>query len=60
MSGSGAECPGCGAVTRMEELRLQGRSGRLGARMTAVVIDGQAGKEYRDPTERDIGGFHGR
>ena len=54
MSGSGAECPNCGAVTRMEELRLQGRSGRLGTRMTAVVIDGQAGKEYRAPTERDI------
>ena len=54
MSGSGAECPACGAVTRMEELRLQGRSGRLGTRMTAVVINGQAGKEYRAPTERDI------
>ena len=54
MSGSGAECPGCGVVTRMEELRQQGRSGRLGTRMTAVVIDGQAGKEYRTPTERDI------
>ena len=54
ISGSGAECPNCGAVARMEELRLQGRSGRLGTRMTAVVIDGQAGKEYRIPTERDL------
>ena len=54
MSGSGTECPNCGAVTRMEELRLQGRSGRLGTRMTAVVIDGQAGKEYRVPIELDI------
>ena len=54
MSSSGVECPNCMAVTRMAELRAQGRSGRLGARMTAVVVDGQTGKEYRAPTERDI------
>ena len=54
MSGSGVECPNCGSVTKMAELRAQGRSGRLGARMTAVVVDGQAGKEYRVPTEHDI------
>ena len=53
MSGSGVECLSCGSVTRMAELRAQGRSGRLGARITAVVVDGQAGKEYRPPTERD-------
>ena len=35
MSGSGVECPCCGSVTRMAELRVQGRAGRLGARMTA-------------------------
>ena len=54
MSGSGVECPSCGSVTRMGELRVQGRAGRLGARMTAVVVDGQAGKEYRAPTEEDM------
>ena len=54
MSASGAACPSCQAVTRMAELRAHGRAGRLGARMTAVVVDGQAGKEYRIPTERDI------
>ena len=53
MSASGVECPCCGSVTRMAELRVQGRAGRLGARMTAVVVDGQTGKEYRAPTERD-------
>ncbi|MXX33226.1 MAG: DUF1156 domain-containing protein, partial [Gemmatimonadetes bacterium] len=56
MSRSGAACPCCGAVTRMKELRAQGRSGRLGTRMIAVVIDGQKGKEYRVPTERDLAG----
>ena len=54
MSGSGVECPSCGSVTKMAELRVQGRAGRLGARMTAVVVDGQAGKEYRSPTAHDI------
>ena len=54
MSSTGVRCPNCAAVTTMAELRAQGRSGRLGARMTAVVVDGQTGKEYRPPTERDI------
>ena len=54
MSRSGAACECCGAVTKMKELHAQGRSGRLGARMIAVVIDGQKGKEYRLPIERDL------
>ena len=54
MSGSGVECLNCGSVTKMAELRAQGRAGRLGSRMTAVVVNGQAGKEYRTPTESDI------
>ena len=56
MSRSGAACPCCGAVTKMKELRAQGRSGRLGTRMIAVVIDGQKGKEYRLQTGRDLAG----
>ena len=54
MSRSGAACPCCGSVTKMKELRAQGRSGRLGTRMIAVVIDGQKGKEYRLPTGGDL------
>ena len=54
MSGSGAACPCCGAVATMEDLRSEGRAGRLGERMTAVVVDGQEGKEYRLPTEAEI------
>ncbi len=38
----------------MSDLRAQGRAGRLGARMTAVVVDGQRGKEYRLPTDAEI------
>ena len=32
---------------------MRARAGRLGAVMTAVVADGQKGKEYRLPTEHE-------
>ena len=54
MSASGATCPCCGVIATMEDLRIAGRTGRLGARMTAVVVDGQQGKEYRSPTDVEI------
>ena len=53
MSKSGARCPCCREITTMDELQAQGGSGRLGARMTAVVVDGQEGKEYRLPEESE-------
>ena len=54
MSQSGAECPCCGAFATMDDLRMQGRGGRLGARMTAVVVDGQVGKEFRLSTPEEV------
>ena len=54
MSRSGATCPCCGAIATMEDIRAEGRAARLGARMTAVVVDGQRGKEYRLPTAHEI------
>ena len=51
MSRTGAACPCCGAIMTMEDIRLEGRAGRLGALMTAVVVDGLRGKEYRLPME---------
>ena len=54
MSRRGAACPCCGAIATMADLRLEGRAGRLGERMTAVVVDGQRGKEYRLPTEAEF------
>lgn len=49
MSRAGATCPHCGAITTMEDLRQTGRLGRLGDRLTAVVIEGPEGKDYRLP-----------
>ncbi len=54
MSRSGAKCPCCSAIATMADLRNEGRAGRLGERMTAVVVGGQQGKEYRLPTEAEI------
>ncbi|MXY51728.1 MAG: DUF1156 domain-containing protein [Gammaproteobacteria bacterium] len=54
MSKSGASCPNCGVMATMADLRAAGRAGLLGERMTAVVVDGQLGKEYRLPTEAEI------
>ena len=54
MSRSGARCPCCPAIMTMEDIRLEGRAGRLGAAMTAVVVDGPKGKEYRLPQEEEL------
>jgi putative DNA methylase len=54
MSGSGVTCPVCSTIMTMEDLRLEGRAGRLGTVMTAVVVDGAKGKEYRRPTPLEI------
>lgn len=54
MSRSGAACPCCGGISTMADLRNEGRAGRLGERMTAVVVGGQQGKEYRPPTEAEL------
>jgi adenine-specific DNA methylase len=54
MSRSGATCPCCGTIMTMEDIRLEGQTGRLEAQMTAVVVDGQRGKEYRLPTADEV------
>ncbi len=54
MSRAGAQCPCCNTIMTMEDIRLEGRAGRLGAVMTAVVVDGQNGKEYRLPTQHEF------
>jgi len=53
MSRAGATCPCCGAIMTMEDLRTEGQAGRLGVVMTAVVVDGGNGKEYRLPTAEE-------
>jgi len=54
MTRSGATCPCCGTILSMEDIRLEGKAGRLGTVMTAVVVDGKGGREYRLPEAEEI------
>lgn len=51
MSRSGVKCTCCPTIMTMEDIRLEGKSGRLSASITSVVVDGSSGKEYRSVTE---------
>ena len=53
MSRTGATCPCCGAIMTMGDIRLEGKAGRLSSVMTAVVVEGAKGKEYRLPTDHE-------
>ncbi len=53
MSRSGAICPCCVGIMTSEDMRLEAVAGRLSAMMTAVVVDGSIGKEYRLPTNEE-------
>jgi adenine-specific DNA methylase len=58
MSRAGVWCPCCGkpgtVAMEMEDIRQEGFAERLGTVMTAVVVDGPGGKEYRLPTEKEV------
>jgi len=54
MSRAGAQCPCCSTINTMEDIRLEGKANRLGSIMTAVVVDGPDGKEYRLPTGHEL------
>jgi putative DNA methylase len=54
MSRSGVTCPCCGTIMTMEDMRLEGRADRVASVMTAVVVDGPKGKEYRLPTDHEL------
>jgi adenine-specific DNA methylase len=54
MSRAGAKCPCCPAIMTMEDIRVEGKAGKLGSFMTAVVVDTPSGKDYRLPTEHEL------
>lgn len=54
MSKAGGHCPCCPAIMTTEDLRYAGKNDGLGQMLTAVVVDGPSGKEYRLPTEREL------
>jgi putative DNA methylase len=54
MSKSGAQCPCCRTIMTMEDLRTEGKGGRLGMTATAVITESQTTKHYRLPTQHEL------
>ncbi len=48
---TGAHCIGCGAAVDLNYIRAEGREGRMGADLMAVVAEGKRTRHYLDPTE---------
>ena len=53
VSRSGGCCPSCGTFMTKPDIQHEGRSGRISEVLTAVVVEGPFGKEYRLPTSED-------
>lgn len=49
---TGAHCIGCGAAVDLKYIRAEGRAGRMGADLMAVVAEGKRTRHYLDPTDR--------
>lgn len=49
MSKSGVTCLCCSTIITMEDIRLEGKSGKIGAVITSVIVDGVKGNEYMPP-----------
>lgn len=53
MAGAKSRCPVCGVNLTPGYIKECGNAGKMGARMTAVVVDTGYGKEYRLPTSEE-------
>jgi len=51
------QCPYCGQVTSVKDLRVAGLTGKMGERMVAVIVEGEDGKDYRMVEEADLDAF---
>ena len=47
----GARCIACGTPVPLDRVRQEGRAGRMGAQLMAIVAEGQKGRVYLAPTE---------
>ena len=48
---TGAKCIHCGADVKFEHIRAEGKAGRLGARLMAIVAEGKGKRIYLPPTD---------
>lgn len=54
VSRAGATCVGCGNAVPLAYIRSEGRSGRIGIQLMAVVAKGKQGRHYLRPNEEHI------
>ncbi len=47
-------CPACGEVTLDEYVKLEGKEGRIGAQLMAIVAEGDCGREYISPNQEHV------
>jgi putative DNA methylase len=47
----GARCLCCGTPVMLDHVRIEGRAGRMGAQMMAIVAEGKRGRIYLTPSE---------
>ncbi len=47
----GARCLCCGTPVMLDHVRIEGRAGRIGAQMMAIVAEGKRGRIYLPPSE---------
>lgn len=58
MSRAGAKCPICGTISTGEDIRTATVQNGFHPLMTAVVVEGTKGKEYRVPTPLELDAFN--
>ena len=52
--GAAFVCPGCGQTTLDEYVKQEGRAGRIGAQLMAIVAEGPRGRVYLSPNSEHI------
>lgn len=50
----GAMCIACGSPVPFEYIRAEGKAGRMGAQLMAIVTEGQGGRNYYAPDEYHV------
>lgn len=54
VSRTGAKCVCCGTPVKLAHIRAEGKAGRMGARLMAIVAEGKRGRLYLSPTPEQI------
>ncbi|MGB8343712.1 MAG: DUF1156 domain-containing protein [Ktedonobacteraceae bacterium] len=50
----GATCIACGTSVAFDHIRSEGKAGRMGVQLMAIVAEGQGGRAYLSPNEEQV------